>query len=347
MVQRYIEAFSQLAPKQMIALQKMLVYAGISMAPATYVLVSLVVSILLGVVSMNIMPGWFGLDVMSSFIGGVMSGVLVSWGALAVMADRKTRDIEENLPDTLLLISQNVRAGETIDWAIISSLKHSYGPIKVEFDKTARELASGVPVEEAFNNLADRNRSAVLRNVVDLILFGIQSGGNMSDLLTDISFEIRMTHTLQKEVESQVSVYRAFFIIIILLIAPVLLAVSTNFLFVAKTFGSMLSQELGGITTTALPMQGGMMSVMISKIQEGGIGGQISMGDMRLFSYLMCATSSIVASMLLGVISRGEAKSGIRYIPVFLIVSILVYYYSEQLVYQIMDEMFGGLLSGG
>ncbi len=347
MPKRYFEMLMQVAPKQMTALQKMLVYADVSVSPPAYLLATVFESVLIGAITANIFPSWFGLDTTSSFVLGFSGGLVTSWGALVVMGDRKTKDIEENLPDTLLLIASNMRAGETIDWAITSALRHSYGPIRKEFDKTARDLAAGRSIEDSFNNLAERNRSSILRNVVDLILFGMQSGGNMSDLLTDISFEIRMTQTLQKEVEAQVGVYRAFFIMIILFIAPVLLAISTNFLLVTKSFGEQLSADLGSITASSpMGMQSGMVGQLLVKIQQGEIGGQISVQDMYIFSYSLCIMSSIVASLLLGVISRGESKAGLRYIPVFLLVSILVYYYANQTVFSIMNEMFGGLLTG-
>ena len=345
MPKRYIEMLGQAAPKQMAALRKMLTYADISLSPASYAVATLFESAILGFVAVNLLPSWFGLDSTTSFVMGIAFGLIGSWGALSVMADRKTKDLEENLPDLLLLIASNLRAGETIDWAMTSALKHSYGPIRTEFDKAARELAAGVSIEDVFNSLADRNRSPVLRNVVDLMLFGMQSGGNMSDLLTDISFEIRMTQTLQKEVESQVAVYRAFFIMIILFIAPILLAVSTNFLVVTKAFGERLSADLSSVSAvTPMGMQGGMMSQLLTKIQQGQIGGQISVQDMYYFSYSLCILSSIVASVMLGVISRGETRAGLRYIPVFITISVLVYYYSNQAVFEVMNSMFSGIL---
>lgn len=342
----YFEVFAQVAPKQMAELQKMLTYADIFVSPATYSILTVIESIVFGLMGSNLFTGLLGIDEVSAFAIGFICGLVVSWGALAVMAERKTKDLEENLPDTLLLIASNVRAGETIDWAITSALRHSYGPIRSEFDKVARDLASGVSVEDAFNNLAERNRSSILRNVVDLVLFGMQSGGNMSDLLTDISFEIRMTQTLKKEVDSQVAVYRAFFVIIILFVAPILLAISTNFLMVTKAFGERLSADLGELPANS-PMgsQGGMMSELIVKIQAGEVGGQISVQDMYYFSYSMCVMSSIVASILLGVISRGESRAGLKYIPVFLVVSVLVYYYANEVVFDIMNNMFSGILT--
>jgi hypothetical protein len=348
MPKRYIEMLEHVAPKHMATLKKMLVYADISLSPPMFILATMVESLLLGFLTSNLFPDWFGVDSASSFVLGFAGGIVIAWGVLVVMADRKTKDIEENLPDTLLLIASNVRAGETIDWAMTSALRHSYGPIKAEFDKTARELASGQSIEDSFKNLAERNRSSILRNVVDLILFGMQSGGNMSDLLTDISFEIRMTQTLQKEVESQVAVYRAFFVIIILFIAPVLLAISTNFLIVTKSFGERLSEDLSSMSMSSpMGVQSGLISQLLVKIQQGEVGGQISVQDMYYFSYSLCIMSSVVASLLLGVISRGESKAGLRYIPVFLFVSILVYYYANQVVFEVMDSMFAGMLTGG
>ncbi len=345
MVKHYFEVFSQVAPKQMEELRRLLIYADISVSPQMYSALTLIESTILGVVGTNMFTNFFDIDNITAFILGFICGIIVSFGALSVMADRKTKDIEENLPDTMLLIASNVRAGETIDWAITSALRHSYGPLRSEFDRVARDLASGIPVEDSFRSLAERNRSSILRNVVDLILFGMESGGNMSDLLTDISFEIRMTQTLKKEVDSQVAVYRAFFIIIILFVAPILLAISTNFLLVTKEFGERLSEDLGELPANSpMGVQGGMISELLVKIQEGEVGGQISVQDMYYFSYGLCTMSSIVASMLLGVIARGEERAGFKYIPVFLIISVLVYYYADQAVFDIMNTMFSGIL---
>jgi len=268
---------------------------------------------------------------------------------LIYWADKRRNDLEKDLPDALLLISSYVKAGGTIDWAIGSVLHHVYGPLKEEFNETARQLASGASIETAMLELATRNDSPLLRNLSDLVLFGIRAGGEMTDLLTDIAMEIRMTQTLQAEIEAQVSTYKMFFTITILVVAPVLLAVATNFLGVAKGFGRMFQEEMssGGEMTGSSMITGaqaGLAGALMEKIQKGQIGGLISVQDMELFSYCLCILSSISASALLGVIAKGEEKAGLRYIPLFVIVSVTVFFYANKFVHAFMADAFGGIV---
>ncbi|MEM3399371.1 MAG: type II secretion system F family protein [Candidatus Micrarchaeia archaeon] len=334
------------ALKETFDLQKALLHADVPLSPFQYLLITLGAFLVFAGIGIMIFPKLFGIGTITSASLGIAIAGFSSWGFLVVMAERKKKELEEALPDTLLLIATNMRAGATIDRAMSSIIPHSFGAMRKELDITSRELASGVPLEVAFRNLAERSPSPLVKNVCDMVIYGIEAGGDMTDLLIDTSFEIRMTQTLQKEVAAQVTTYRTFFVFTVLIVSPILLAVATNFLAITKAFSSQFRSELQDRDLPPIVLaRGGIVVGFVRKLQTEGLGGRITVQDMRIFSYSLCTVSSIISCLLLGIISDGEMRAGIKYIPIFVIVSLSVYFYADQFATQMLNEAFGGLLS--
>jgi len=90
-----------------------------------------------------------------------------------------------------------------------------------EFGRMLRQINMGLPLEDALNELLDRVKSPDLELVVTAILIQRQVGGNLSEVLDNISHTIRERVVLKNQVKVLTSQGRLSGIIISLL-APAL-----------------------------------------------------------------------------------------------------------------------------
>jgi len=346
MFEALFDAIGRIYPKVYSRqVRRYLLYANVSTDPAHFLGIVLLASLALGALGYQIpaafpkngviSEGWMG------FAALFILTPVVMLMFLAFISEKRTKLLELQLPDALLLISSNMRAGSTIDVAISNVSRHSEQPIKTELEKTSRDLVSN-PVEDSLNNFAERNASPVLKNTIELMLFGIRSGGKMADLMDDISHEIRMTSNLQKEVESQISLYKMFLMLVVMFISPAMLAVAANFVVLTQTFSARFQSQLAGADLSAMA-SGGPAGQLIQKMMSSENQSQIRPEDMVLFGYGMCVVSSIMIAMLLGVIENGNSRGGLKYIPMFLVASLLVFHFANGFAGALMRDMFTGL----
>lgn len=98
---------------------------------------------------------------------------------------------EQQLPDGLDLISRALRAGHTFSSGIQMVSQELPQPISGEFQKTFDEISFGVSIPEALTNLVERVPSTDLRYFVLSLLIQRDTGGNLAELLDNLSRLIR------------------------------------------------------------------------------------------------------------------------------------------------------------
>jgi len=116
--------------------------------------------------------------------------------------------IEDVLPDFLLLASANIRAGMPIDQALWYAVRPRFGVLAKEIEFVAKETMSGEDLEVALQKFSDKYDSLVLKNTVNLIIEGINAGGEIGQLLHNISVSIQESKRLKKEMAASISAMR-------------------------------------------------------------------------------------------------------------------------------------------
>lgn len=99
--------------------------------------------------------------------------------------------IEQQLPDTLDMMARAMRAGHAFPGALQMAGDESPQPIASEFRMTFDEINFGFSQQEALLNLATRVPSTDLRYFVIAVLIQRETGGNLSEVLGNISKLIR------------------------------------------------------------------------------------------------------------------------------------------------------------
>ncbi len=104
---------------------------------------------------------------------------------------QRTRDLEKQLPDALDLMARALKAGHALASALQMVGDEGQDPIAAEFRIVHDEINYGVAVETALTNLANRVPSTDMRYFVVAVLIQRETGGNLTEVLANLSALIR------------------------------------------------------------------------------------------------------------------------------------------------------------
>ncbi len=211
----------------------------------------------------------------------------------------RAEKVEKVLPDFLLIVSSNLRAGMTPFNAFKRAALPELGPLEREIQLASVKASSSQSLSQALASLSERFDSEVLERTVDLFDKSVRSGGQIAELLAAISEEVRRGQELRKELVTSTQSYTLFLFFIILVITPALLAVSVQFL---KLYANIRTQAAGeALQGFSLPFFGGKLDIGPDFVTQ--------------LSYLALTGTSLFSSVLMGVISRGRYLYGLKYFP--------------------------------
>ena len=131
------------------------------------------------------------------FLHWIFAALMAGGGAvlpLLYILRKRTRrmsKIVEQLPDALDLISRALKAGHAFPSGLQMVGEETQDPIAGEFRIVHDEINFGVAVPTALANLANRVPSPDMRQFVIAVLIQRETGGNLTELLSNISALIR------------------------------------------------------------------------------------------------------------------------------------------------------------
>lgn len=104
---------------------------------------------------------------------------------------KRMRKLEEQLPDALDLLARALRAGHAFGSGLQMIGQEMADPIANEFRSVHDEINFGVSLEQALINLSVRVPITDLRYFVVAVLIQRESGGNLTEVLSNLSHLIR------------------------------------------------------------------------------------------------------------------------------------------------------------
>lgn len=123
---------------------------------------------------------------------GVPAGaLLLPYGLLMRARGARLHKLEEQLPETADFLGRALRAGHSFANVLQMVGDELPDPIAGEFKFAYEEINYGVPMNEALHNLATRVPLTDLRYLVIAVLIQRESGGNLAEILDNISRLIR------------------------------------------------------------------------------------------------------------------------------------------------------------
>lgn len=132
-------------------------------------------------------------------------GIAAPYIVLRMKKKQRVKKFDAQLSDALMLACSSLKSGLSFNQAMESIARDMEAPISTEFDITLREIAMGYSMDEALDNMARRINSKYLALMVSAVLVQRQTGGNLSQILENISETIKKKFKLQKQLKSATS----------------------------------------------------------------------------------------------------------------------------------------------
>jgi len=108
----------------------------------------------------------------------------------------------KQLPDTITLIANALRAGSSFLQSIELVVRESRPPISTEFGRVIREVNLGLPFDVALENMVRRVKSEDFELMATAIAIQHQVGGNLAEILDSIAVTIRERIRIKGEIRT-------------------------------------------------------------------------------------------------------------------------------------------------
>jgi tight adherence protein B len=175
----------------------------------------------------------------------------------------RVKTFNEQLNEGTMIISNSLKAGYSFLQAIAVVSEETKDPFAKEFKKLLKEMSLGISEEIALKNMLNRMESEDLRLIINAILIQKDIGGNLSEILDNISNTIRERQKIQNELKTLTAQGRLSGIIVMLI--PFFLGI-TIYLFNKEYMMLLFTTPLGlGMIITAFVNQV-LGLIMIRKI---------------------------------------------------------------------------------
>lgn len=300
-------------------------FLGFLLAFGFAISISMAILLLL-VFQLHFLIGFFGTFIL--FMGGIYL-----W--LTMAADAKGNTVENVLPDALQLIASNVKSGLTTERALFVSALPEFGPLEKELKFASKEILAGESLERALLKMAARVKSITFERTLWLISKGIQSGGQIADLLIQLADDLREQKAVEDESKAETSMYILLILVSAAFGAPVLFGVSS---FIVQILTKQLT-SLPTIDPAAISQAPGQVQQVVGTI-SGERKSTITPDFVVQFSIFAMFFTAAFASAMMGVIVSGKEKNGIRFFPIIIIISLALFF----LVRLALTGVFGNLL---
>lgn len=251
---------------------------------------------------------------------------LLIWGVVYFFLEmrmyNRTKELEEVLPDFLQLTSANISAGMPIDRALWLAIRPNFGVLAKEIEDVAKATLSGEDLADSLRQLVARYDSVMLKRSISILLEGLDAGGELAVLLNKIALNIQELKIMRKEMAANVTTYAIFISFASVGIAPILFALATQLIHIILNITSGLDLSAGA-------------SSMISISTDIGPG---LIRDFKIYCILMLSVTAGMSAAIISVIRRGNIREGIKNIPVYIIISLILYMIANSA----LATMFGG-----
>jgi tight adherence protein B len=178
-------------------LQTMLQQADIKITVYRFIIYSLIAGFFAGLIAF-----FFSRSLVAMFILTIVVMVAPFMWASAKRR-RRFNTFLEQLPDALELMVRSLQAGHSFSSALQMVATEMPDPIAREFGKTYEEQNLGLNIKSALENMIERVPILDLKLCVTAVLIQREIGGNLSEVLRNISHTIRERFRIQGEIRTK------------------------------------------------------------------------------------------------------------------------------------------------
>ncbi len=227
---------------------------------------------------------------------------------------KRRLEVERVLPEFLRLVATNYRSGMPLDKALLKSNRPRFGVFSTEIELVAKTARVNGDLAKALEIFGKKYESKILQRAMNNIVASITTGSNISNLLEDIASNITKMRNMQASMAANVKNYVIFIIVAAIIIAPLMFSMS-------YVMNSTIAGVKASVTDQKQDNAGAQGSLMDGISEDGGV----RQNDFNVFALLMLITNSVVGAFIISMIKHGNFSQGVKHIPVFLAISIVLY----------------------
>lgn len=281
--------------------------------------------------------GWVFLNTLGFWLTAMSLQVILvmffTWSFLNLRIYNRTKELEDKLPDYLDLVVTNLRSGMSFDKSLFTAIRPEFGILANEIGMVSKRVMTGNDTTEALREFGNRYDSPTLRRSIDLIVSEIESGGEIASVIDRVVESLRKTKRLKDEMKSSVISYMIFISIIVMVLSPVLFALANTILSVILGIADQIAGGPGGDGL-------GAAAALFESLETLAASQEQILSDFNTFSYLALGTIALFAGMIVSIIEKGDIRGGIKYIPVFVVVTLILFTLANNLI----GGVFGALV---
>jgi tight adherence protein B len=200
------------------ALEQRLDRASIPLRSGEYLVISAGTAAVLAVLAGMLMGNIIGSVVAIAVVA------MVAWYLPTRRANKRIKQMQEQLPDALSLMAASVEGGQTFQRSIDMYRRDARPPLSQELDRVMAEVAVGSDMVVALENMAERSGVEDLKWAVEAVRIQQSTGGRLAPILHTLATFMRTRQEVRREVqtlsaEGRMSGYVLFAIPVFLVLA--------------------------------------------------------------------------------------------------------------------------------
>jgi len=241
---------------------------------------------------------------------GLIFGIMVGIIPLTIhqLKEVQRRDnIDRNLPVFLLALLSSVQSGANLIKAIEQAGDRNLGALTPELKNLRANLSWGTPIEDAFENFAERTGTRVSRRVTVLLEMAMKIGGDVTENLEMIQKHVSEMQNIEKSRKSALAPYTyTIYISFFVFLAVAVLLTTSFFTEIEKVQEGLLESGSG---TEGL--FGSLASMDIDKLESG------------LFN--MAIIEALFGGLAAGKIGAGSYVAGTKHVVAMVVISVIAF----------------------
>src|SRR3989344_3683063 len=218
-----------------------------------------------------------------------------------ILVQGEQKEKEEKFLFFVRDLVENVRSGTPVSRSIMNLKKRNYGSLSPHIEKLANQLSIGMTLTDSLIVFSKDTESKVISRAVGLISEAERAGGKIETILESVASSINQIEILRKERKAAISnlvtqgniIFMVFIVIMLVLEFKILPLVSS--LGDTDGFGARIGVDVGP-----------------SDAQ-----------DLSMPLFIMILVQSLFAGLVIGKISEGSIRDGIKHSFILLTITLL------------------------
>ena len=180
-----------------ISLNRLIMQSGIAIPASRFLLLMIVLGTVAATAAFAVTK-----SLLVAPLSALAVGFALPVAILMILRTKRLKAFEGQLPEAIDIIVRSLKAGHPLPAAVAMVAREMPDPIGSEFGVAADEMTYGMDLETAMANLRTRAGHSDLGFLVVAISIQLKTGGNLAEILTNLSSMIRARARMRRKVQS-------------------------------------------------------------------------------------------------------------------------------------------------